>query len=308
MARAAAAARPLRRLAGCLAASVLLSLEACSGAGTDAHPEPTVTPTRSPVTAVVDQFRDGYASGTIVLQLMDTTQAPVAVVRAELVDARFAAGTVWNGSTDLQPGLAVSLPALASAPACGSPHDGAPSVRVRLPDGSEIVVPADDPHGVLSRIHAERCFAERVAALADLRFDGGLSPGAAPGTAVLSLVVGSPQGGPAAGSPPASRGSGSAAGTPQLTLASVGGTTLLDQDPSAPWPRGLALYPGETVPLTVRAARCDPHVVAEDKVGTLIPLTLEAAGETGVLKVAASTDLRAEIYSFVAGACGWSGG
>jgi hypothetical protein len=62
------------------------------------------------------------------------------------------------------------------------------------------------------------------------------------------------------------------------------------------------------VPITVRPARCDAHAVAEDKVGTLIPLTLNAAGQSGVVKVPASATLRAAIYAFVARACGWPGG
>jgi hypothetical protein len=45
--------------------------------------------------------------------------------------------------------------------------------------------------------------------------------------------------------------------------------------------------------------------VAEDKIGTLIPLTLKVAGQTGVLKVAASAALKAAVYAFVGRACGW---
>jgi hypothetical protein len=58
----------------------------------------------------------------------------------------------------------------------------------------------------------------------------------------------------------------------------------------------------------VRPARCDPHAVAEDKVGTLLPVELEVGGATGVVKVAAPPALRADLYRFVAVACGWPPG
>jgi hypothetical protein len=44
--------------------------------------------------------------------------------------------------------------------------------------------------------------------------------------------------------------------------------------------------------------------VAEDKVGTLIPLRVSVAGREGVLKVPAGQQLRGRIYDFVTSACG----
>ncbi len=58
------------------------------------------------------------------------------------------------------------------------------------------------------------------------------------------------------------------------------------------------------VRLGIRPARCDPHAVAEDKVGTLIPLRVTVAGRDGVLKVGAGAQLRGRIYDFITSACG----
>ncbi|MCY1242619.1 hypothetical protein D9M72_555900 [compost metagenome] len=55
--------------------------------------------------------------------------------------------------------------------------------------------------------------------------------------------------------------------------------------------------------LRIRPARCDPHAVAEDKVGTLLPLRVDAGGRQGVLKVAAGAVLKARIYEFATAAC-----
>jgi hypothetical protein len=61
--------------------------------------------------------------------------------------------------------------------------------------------------------------------------------------------------------------------------------------------------PGTVLALRVRPARCDPHAVAEDKVGTLLPLTVAVGSREGVLKVAADGQLRAQLYDFVTQAC-----
>lgn len=293
--------------AGLIAVGLAGALAACSpGAATPPGlpPSSSVSPTTAgPVAAVVDQFRDGYASGTIVLQLDDMASAPVTVVRAELVDARFMDGTAWSGSEELSPGLPISLPAQATAPRCDHADDGAPAVRVTLADGSLHTVAAADPHVVLPRIHADACFAARLSAVVTLGFSDALSPGSAPGTAVLTLNQGAAQ--PSATS--RSTASRSTAGPAQATLVSVANTTLLDEDPSAPWPREVSLSAGgPPLRVTVRPARCDPHAVAEDKVGTLIPLTVRLGSATGTVKVAASSALRAEIYAFVARSCGWT--
>jgi hypothetical protein len=62
--------------------------------------------------------------------------------------------------------------------------------------------------------------------------------------------------------------------------------------------------PPAEVRLGIRAARCDPHAVAEDKVGTLLPLRVRVAGREGVLKIDAGSRLRGQIYDFVTKACG----
>ena len=73
-----------------------------------------------------------------------------------------------------------------------------------------------------------------------------------------------------------------------LTINGVGETTLLAEAPQAPWPHSVALRAGGPpveLRLGIRPARCDPHAVAEDKVGTLLPLRVSVAGREGVLKI-----------------------
>jgi hypothetical protein len=167
---------------------------------------------------------------------------------------------------------------------------------VALADGTTALLPAQDQHGVLARVHGERCFADRAGAAVTLGLEDALAPGPFPDTAALELVVGPPAvGAGAAGSSPGTLG--------PAVLRSVGSTTLLAEDSRAPWPRDVALVPGSGVAIVVRPARCDPHAVAEDKVGTLIPLALDVAGQEGVVKVAASPALRGQLYDAVIRIC-----
>ncbi|MDQ4501051.1 hypothetical protein [Sinomonas sp. ASV322] len=285
---------PRRRL-GAVAAFLAVAVVGCSPAPLRSDGQRTPAPSPSPaapIAVVVDQFRDGYASGTIVLQLDDTTASGVTVTRAELVDPRFEDGTTWSGTTELSPGYPISLPAATASPRCGASDDDVPSVRVTLAGGGPVVVPAADPHRVLPRIHSEKCFALRVSKSAGLRLDDTLTETGPARTATLELRA----------DPPPTPGA-----REDLVLASVSNTTLLDEDPAAPWPTNVRIEPGGTpIPLTMRPARCDPHAVAEDKVGTLIPLTIRVGDATGVVKVPASDALRTKIYAFVARACGWA--
>jgi hypothetical protein len=96
-----------------------------------------------------------------------------------------------------------------------------------------------------------------------------------------------------------------------MTIDRIEGTTLLGEDQDMPWPRSVAVSAGGQRPgqdtvlgLHIRPARCDPHAVAEDKVGTLLPLRVRVGGREGVLKIGAGGLLRGRIYDFVTSACG----
>ncbi len=98
-----------------------------------------------------------------------------------------------------------------------------------------------------------------------------------------------------------------AAGAGELVIDRVEETTLLAEAPQARWPRSVTVRaggPGAELRLGIRPSRCDPHAVAEDKVGTLLPLRVRVAGREGVLKIDSGSQLRGRIYDFVTKACG----
>ena len=305
--------RPSLMIRRSAAALVLLAAVSCSPdtdpAVSGTGPSPA-SAGPGPLTAELSQFRDNYSRQIIEIQLTNTTGAAVTVLAARLQSPLFASGPGWTpagAGTELPPGQTKSLPARLPAASCPGPAEhSSPSpeqsavVEVRLADAAgapakEFTLPANDPFGVLVRNNAEMCVAQATDAIAGFRFSPDLQLSADARSAVVRLVI----------APRNAASAGPGAGT--LTINSIGATTLLDEDPSAPWPRGLrvdAAGPVRDLSLGLRPARCDPHAVAEDKVGTLIPLRVTVAGREGVLKIDAGALLRGRIYDFVTAACG----
>ena len=87
----------------------------------------------------------------------------------------------------------------------------------------------------------------------------------------------------------------------------VGDTTLISPTTGTDWPVGLtvdAASPPRTISLELRPARCDPHAIAEDKRGAVLPVTVRTdAGPAGTYNLAAGDALRREIYAWVTASC-----
>lgn len=284
--------------------AAVLAVSAC----TPQQPTPAASPAAAapgPVTIEVNQSRDQYGQHAILLQLTNTTDGPLTVDLARVSSALFDGDIVWTpqaGGLELPPHQPKSVPAQLPPPACTDPAAASSQASATVSfaaagrQPAALTLPAPDPFGVLPRNNGELCLAADAAKVAGLALDPHLEVAADGRTAVVLLRI-SPQ--PTA-----------AGGTPSLTLHSVGGTPLLAEAGAGyggePWPRNLAVRPGDpgtVLALQVRPARCDPHAVAEDKVGTLLPLTVTVGAREGLLKVAADGPLRAQLYDFVTQAC-----
>lgn len=291
-----------------VAAGVLTLVAACSAGGTGGAgtgpPEaaPSVAPA-VPLTAELNQFRDNYSRQIVEIQLTNTSAAALTVTGARVRSPLFADGISWAGSPagiELPPGQTKSLPAHLPAPVCapaGTAEPG-PAVAVRLAPAPgtaperEHTITAADSYGVLTRNNADMCLARAADAVAGFRLEPGLEVSPDGLTAVVRLLV-TPR-------------DAASAGTASLTVERIEGTPLLAEDAAAPWPRGVPVHAGgegRELRLGIRPARCDPHAVAEDKVGTLLPLRVTVGGRDGVLKVDAGPLLRGRIHDFVGAAC-----
>lgn len=306
-----------RRLASLAAAAsaTVLALAACTA------PEPQGTPEALPITVEVNQSRDQYGKQAIQLLLTNVSDKPLTVAGARLASPLFKGVISWEpkgGGLELPPSQPKSLPAGLPAPVCDrSPSTtGQPTASVRYSQPGqtglrEVAPVAADPFGVLERNNTELCLAEEAAAVADIVLDPRLEVAPDSRTAVVRLVItptqtdgtqtdGTQTDGPDAG------GAGPDVTGRSLTIESIDGTTLIAESAEEPWPRNVDIMQGgprSELRLRIRPARCDPHAIAEDKVGTLLPLRVRAGERGGQLKIAAGTVLRGQIYDFVTAAC-----
>ncbi|WP_426995824.1 hypothetical protein [Pseudarthrobacter sp. N5] len=303
---------------------LLLVLLATVGASAACNPVPEPGPrasTAQPETehaahlpglsAELNQFRDNYGKQIIEVQLTNTLTEPLTVLTAAVSSPLFNSPITWQSmqqGTAVPPGQSKSLPAQLpdavcpdAAQAFADSSDTIPAESVLVvglsPDGRRVRVPLTDPFGVLVRNNMELCVARAAASTAEFAFSPGLDISPDGATAVIRLAI----------RPLAVVPHGNGAAEPLIiTIERVDGTTLIAEDPDLPWPQGTTVSPGgeaAELQLSIRPARCDPHAVAEDKVGTLIPLHVQAGRLRGILKVQAGTALKAAILDFVAGAC-----
>jgi hypothetical protein len=202
-------------------------------------------------------------------------------------------------------GREVSIPAGATRavrlalgdPACPSPAaDGgaASGVEVTIELGGSLpplVIAAEDPYGTLARISAEDCATEAVLAVVRLTGTSVAIDGVAgTSTARLTVLI-EPSG-----------------GTGVVDLRSVEPTVLLSPQQGSGWPLDLRVTGADaprSVELTLVPTRCDPHVIAEDKVGTR--LTVVAAMADGTLQrfpLLLEDGVKEQLLAFVAEHCG----
>jgi hypothetical protein len=256
----------------------------------------------------VNQSRDQYGKPEVQLQLTNMSDAAVTVILAEVISPFFQEAISWmpaGGDLELPPGQPKSLSAALTAATCGghpSPdgETAKATVLVTSPGQSrprQLTFNASDPFGVLRRNNSELCLATAVATVADIRLGTQLEVSPDPGTAVVRLMV-TPH-------PPAD-GKNPDQAARSLTIRSIDGTPLLAEAPPNPWPAHLTVTAGDhpsQYPLHVRPARCDPHAIAEDKVGTQLPLHLTVGARQGRIRVPAGALLRAQLYDFVTRVC-----
>ncbi|PPG01315.1 MULTISPECIES: hypothetical protein [unclassified Rathayibacter] len=297
----------MRRLRALAAALLLLpALAACApggaiGApsGTEATPaaatpaQAAPDPTRSSassasapgVTVSVQQNRSDIAGGTMAFEVHNGSGAPIEVTAARLTDPRLAAPLTWTGGTGVPDGTSRDLRVDVPEPACPAAEAPAALEVVLAIDGhGEHAYPADDPFSFVDALARSGCFARTVDADLALRID--TSGGAAHEPARLTITA-------------------DVRGTP-LVLRSVDATILLQPpDAADAWTLDRSVPAGtfDSVVLDAVPTRCDTHALAEDKVGTRLPVTVETAGRQGTVVVAATPEQKGELYAFITAYC-----
>lgn len=307
------------------AATTLLGVAACSApAGT---PEPGLPG----VTVMLHQPRSDVADGVVALKVTNGTGAELGVRAVRLSSPALAGELVWDRGREsvLAPGRRVDLRAPLPGPRCDAmsagaggadgadeadaPSEGAAAAAETVTLRAEVdyrtdgrsgtaQVAVSDPFEVLPRLHAEECLRQAVqetVVLTAERLELPVDP-SDPATLVISAM------------PPAD-GSG---GEATVVLRAIRGTVLVS--PVRPGPDG-AGEPVPELPLDVRLggdgpgevevpvlpARCDAHALADDTVGTLVPVLVEVTdGRQGRVVLPRAEGFAAQVYRYYREHCG----
>lgn len=285
----------------------MLALTGC--VGDPPHSEITAVPPialSSDVTVELRQLRADVAPRQAQVHVMNGSDSPMRIAAVSVEDDRFAgpaerliADRVSTVPAGGEVDIRVQLPAVdCSAPS--QPTGSEPASRVTLElvgdsGTSEVAAPASDALGFLAPLHVRECLMERVRDATTLEFTG-FEPSAPGDPATLQLTL-TPTGDAAA------------------TIAGIEGTNLIefvgipgDQDML---PLDLEVEPGDAAPivleLPMRPFRCDPHVVQEDKRGTIFDVRVELDGEPGEVELFVGEEMRGRILTWVGDWCGFGG-
>jgi len=248
----------------------------------------------------VYQLRSDYAIRGAQIEITNPGRLDLRVTSATFGSSWFAA-TVSSPSapTQLSAGSTTDFRVVLAEPRC-EPPTAAPVVHVRYtrPDGSrgETTVTPTIPFDSISLVHAQDCSrvefekVARITVAPSLRFD---PPTSADGRrAALIDVTFTPTG--AAGS---------------VTLRSTEDTTLLAQREGTLRSEELtitAASPPTTLTLDYVPAGCLQHRVAEDKIGSLIPMRVDAGPYRDALfLVPVSAAMKGALLEWVGVYCGW---
>jgi len=283
----------LRRVLAALVVLPVLGLAGCGGGDGDQSVETVDLP--AGLTAYVDQSRLLRTSRNAFVRLVDDSDHTVTVTRAEIASPRF--GTVtWTGEKSFP--NETDLPFEVPPGRCGDGSDAHVRLTYRLDDGPERIseATATDRYGALG-LFLDRDCAQQVldeAATLEIGEPRVVGTGRA---SVFEL--------PVTLSPTGERDDVSFAGFEDTVL-----FRNTDRSIAADTGRTFPLGPGDQpVELRLRLVptRCDPHALAEDKVGTLIGVRTAAPelGSVASFFLPIGDERRAALRAFFSSHCGW---
>lgn len=272
-------------------AVVALGLTACDPAPANEVPDG--------VRISVYQPRPDVPKNRIAIEVHNDGDAAVTITGARLRSSYFAESFDWepDRTATVLPGYAVDLrveiPRTAICDDAPAEHSVVFDWRRGDEAGAGTVAP-EDPFEVLDLLHDAACLVAGVDEVVRLTAETLTAPDAMPAPADLLIAV-DPTG---------------AEGT--VVIDAVRSTTLLNPagaDGVGVGELRLGIELGAHGPNEVRIPivpnRCDAHALAEDKIGTRIPLYVTAPdGTAGRLVLDAGDGLRAQMYAFYTAFCG----
>lgn len=229
--------------------------------------------------------------------MINDSDAPLTITRAAYRSGRFEGSAAWERPTTVAAGAKVNLRVLLGAPVCDGELTGSVELFFTTPDGrsgSATLDPVDE-FSTLGKITAEDCLAQGTAAITTIEMGTSIRT-ELHGDRLVGLIdaTATPTG---------------ATGIARVT--GVGRTILLrpEEDGATGWTVDWTADADSgtlTTTLAFEPSNCNPHIVAEDKRGTYFPFLVALDdGTTGTVFYAVSTEVRGQIYAYIAEYCGW---
>jgi hypothetical protein len=271
----------------------LLSLAGCTANQTP--PTPSSSAVRLSVSIL--QYRSDFAIRQLQVEVENRGRVDITVTSAVFRSSFFAgalsstsapAAVVAGGTTDFPVVLPVS--------SCGSaaPEPRA-TITYRTPDGASQSTTSTprDQFSALAGIRAGDCSRQAFDRVARLDVAPALRFATRDGRPVALLdVTAMPTGAPGV-----------------VRIRGIQSTTLLSQPEGDLRRIGVTLTARSrpfTITIEVIPSRCEQHVVAEDKIGTVFPFHVDAPSfPNATFSVASSPAVKLQFYAFVARYCGW---
>jgi hypothetical protein len=274
--------RTARLLAATLAAGTVAALTGCAA---PAEPQASLPS----VSVRLLQYRSDIGPHRLQLQVVNGSSSPIVVRRARLLTSGYRTAPAWRDpvAAEIPAGATVDLPAQLGRAACD--RVGTPRAELtveRKGTTTSVAVPTTDSHGTLARLHRGDCFAERAGRIATLAFTA-LTPG--DGAASLTLEV--------RPGPDAAQG---------LQVLRVLPTTLLSPTRQRnDWAVGRRIgVDHDPIVLPAIPTRCDLHAIAEDKLGSVLPVMVRLPdGSSGLVQVVAPPTVKDDVLRWVSDTC-----
>ncbi|MET0931115.1 MAG: hypothetical protein ABWX74_16460 [Aeromicrobium sp.] len=274
-----------------LLAVVLLAgtITACGGGGGEVE----TTPLPDGIVMHVDQSRVERKGREVFLRVENNTTKPVTVVGFELTSPRLE-DVRWTGSEEIGATYETDLEFDLPTGRCGTDIDAQVTLTYRVADGDlrRSTGSADDPYGAAALFADRDCAQTTLTEAADISVGTPEVTGQGPDSVLRLPVTLTPTG---------------EAG--EVRFGGFGSTVLFQQTAESPTGVDIPLdadSPPVELVMAVIPARCDPHALAEDKVGTLFGVSVRATGlaDTASFFLPLDTAQRSAFFAFFRTYCG----
>ena len=242
--------------------------------------------------AGLHQQRSDVAEERAQVRIVNDTASDLEIAELRIADPRFRTDVVRAKPATVTAGSGVDLAVQLPPPSCdGVASEGDGLLTLVLADGTEVSGSLRDALGFLDRLHAAQCRRLAVERVVELHW-GAFTPSPAGEPARLDLTL-TPTG---------------AAGDVRVRALQTTNLLRFERVDTGRWALGAAGPAAEgTFAVPLWPQRCDPHVVQDDKSGTVFTLEVDVAGETGAIELPVDERTRARILTWVAQWCRFGG-